>query len=80
MERLLALLPNPVSTEPGRGQSIEEQARIVAAIQRGAEHLDSLLADAVHSTTLLHERRSALVSAAVTGQIDVRDAVPVEVA
>jgi type I restriction enzyme S subunit len=33
---------------------------------------DSLIEQAHHATALLHERLSALISAAVTGQIDVR--------
>jgi type I restriction enzyme S subunit len=37
---------------------------------------DRLEAVAQESISLLTERRSALISAAVTGQIDVRNAVP----
>jgi type I restriction enzyme S subunit len=36
---------------------------------------DTLTAEAQHAIDLLQERRTALISAAVTGQIDVRDAV-----
>lgn len=34
--------------------------------------LDTLTAEANHATDLLQERRTTLISAAVTGQIDVR--------
>jgi type I restriction enzyme S subunit len=38
--------------------------------------LESLIAEAQRAINLLQERRDALVSAAVTGKIDVRDLVP----
>lgn len=37
---------------------------------------ETLAAEAQHAIDLLQERRTALISAAVTGQIDVRDHVP----
>ena len=57
---------------------LEEQSAIVAhvgAIKAGFDDLTGAAADAV---TLLQERRAALISAAVTGKIDVRDLVPQE--
>jgi type I restriction enzyme S subunit len=38
--------------------------------------MDSLLGCSLDALALLQERRSALISAAVTGQIDVRGLVP----
>ncbi|SKA04867.1 type I restriction enzyme, S subunit [Enhydrobacter aerosaccus] len=49
-----------------------EQEQIVDFIDREASKLDSLVAEAQHAIGLLQERRTALISAAVTGQIDVR--------
>jgi type I restriction enzyme S subunit len=40
----------------------------------------SLIAEAERAIELLQERRRALISAAVTGQIDVRGLIPVEAA
>ncbi len=40
------------------------------------ERLDDLRAEAIRAITLLRERRAALISAAVTGKIDVRDTMP----
>jgi type I restriction enzyme S subunit len=36
------------------------------------EQIDALTTEAQHAIDLLQERRAALISAAVTGQIDVR--------
>ena len=41
-------------------------------MQRSTEELDTLVTDAESAITLLQERRTALISAAVTGKIDVR--------
>lgn len=49
-----------------------EQAEIAAFLEREVERFDSLIAEASHAITLLQERRSALISAAATGKIDVR--------
>ncbi|HEY0015631.1 MAG TPA: restriction endonuclease subunit S [Longimicrobium sp.] len=51
---------------------ISEQSAIIAAVEAEAVAYDSLIADAERSITLLQERRTALISAAVTGKIDVR--------
>ncbi|PZE12203.1 hypothetical protein DMX10_17250 [Pseudomonas sp. 57B-090624] len=51
---------------------VEEQILILGALESETAHLDSLIEDAEHSIELLDERRSALISAAVTGKIDVR--------
>jgi type I restriction enzyme S subunit len=50
----------------------EEQAQIVAFIDRETAKIDELIAEAQRAITLLQERRTALISAAVTGKIDVR--------
>ena len=51
---------------------IAEQRSMVLFLDRELVALDTLTAEAVNAITLLKERRSALISAAVTGQIDVR--------
>jgi type I restriction enzyme S subunit len=53
-----------------------EQDQIAAFLEHETERADALIAEAQRAITLLQERRTALVSAAVTGQIDVRTAVP----
>ena len=54
----------------------EEQEIIRNAIAIQCDQIGGLTAEASESIALLHERRSALISAAVTGQIDVRGLVP----
>ncbi|HMM47295.1 MAG TPA: restriction endonuclease subunit S, partial [Thiobacillaceae bacterium] len=49
-----------------------EQRKIVARIQNLVEKFGSLIAETEQGIGLLYERRSALISAAVTGKIDVR--------
>jgi restriction endonuclease S subunit len=50
---------------------IEEQSHIVATTQSRLSEMDDMIAEGIHIVELLQERRSALISAAVTGQIDV---------
>ena len=50
----------------------EEQVAIAARLNRDIEGLDQLMAEAESTISLLIERRTALISAAVTGKIDVR--------
>ncbi|WP_216636480.1 restriction endonuclease subunit S [Endozoicomonas ascidiicola] len=50
----------------------EEQVEIVALLKERLNIIDSLIDDAQEGTVLLQERRTALISAAVTGKIDVR--------
>jgi type I restriction enzyme S subunit len=59
---------------------LSEQAAIVKRVSDVSKGLDDLLADTSEAVNLLQERRSALISAAVTGQIDVHGLVPVEAA
>lgn len=54
----------------------DEQQSIAAFLDRVTAQLDVLSSEAERAIDLLKERRSALISAAVTGQIDVRGAVP----
>ena len=49
-----------------------EQVDIAAFLGSEVERFDTLTAEANHAIALLQERRSALISAAVTGKIDVR--------
>ena len=50
----------------------DEQVQIAKYIQEETSELDSMVTEAKHAIELLQERRSALISAAVTGKIDVR--------
>ncbi|VEE16749.1 restriction endonuclease subunit S [Ectopseudomonas mendocina] len=52
-----------------------EQKAITEYLDQGTGRLDSLIGKTEHSITLLKERRSALITAAVTGQIDLRESV-----
>ncbi len=53
----------------------DEQKRVVDFLHRETQRLDTLLANTERSIDLLKERRAALITAAVTGQIDLREAV-----
>ena len=55
---------------------LSEQIQIASYLQNASRQSDALVAEATHAITLLRERRAALISAAVTGKIDVRDTVP----
>ena len=52
---------------------IGEQLKIVEAVVNNTGEIDTLTAEAQRAIDLLQERRTALISAAVTGQIDVRE-------
>ncbi len=62
-----ALVAIPVTVPPP-----DEQTKIAAFLDRETAKYDTLTAEAQHAIDLLQERRTALISAAVTGQIDVR--------
>lgn len=49
-----------------------EQSAIIAQIDEASAKLDALIAESEVAVRLLSERRAALISAAVTGKIDVR--------
>ena len=59
---------------------VPERGAIAAFLDRETAKFDGLVKEAESAITLLQERRSALISAAVTGQIDVRNAVATEAA
>jgi len=59
---------------------LPEQELIVAGITELANEFDTLTTEAQRAIDLLVERRTALISAAVTGQIDVRSAALEELA
>ncbi|MBC3379015.1 restriction endonuclease subunit S [Serratia fonticola] len=52
---------------------LNEQLEIVLFCTKKSEYLDSLIVKAQEAITLMQERRTALISAAVTGKIDVRN-------
>lgn len=54
--------------------SPEEQDAILANIERETIRIDGLIHETEHSIALLKEKRAALITAAVTGKIDVRNA------
>jgi type I restriction enzyme S subunit len=54
---------------------IDEQRRIVAYLDEQTAKIDALIAETGTFIELSRERRSALIAAAVTGQIDVREVV-----
>jgi type I restriction enzyme S subunit len=49
-----------------------EQTAIAAFLDNETAKLDALISEAEQAISLLQERRTALISAAVTGKIDVR--------
>jgi restriction endonuclease S subunit len=52
---------------------VDEQARIVSELDGVLTEIDRLTDECQALIALLKERRSALITAAVTGKIDVRD-------
>jgi len=59
---------------------LDEQQQILKVVARQIGTIDVLVKEAQSAITLLQERRTALISAAVTGQIDVRSFVSVKAA
>ncbi|MGF6540301.1 hypothetical protein [Paraburkholderia youngii] len=59
---------------------LAKQSAIVAFIENEIRKLESLKAEAEKAIDLLKERRAALIGAAVTGKIDVRNVVRQELA
>jgi type I restriction enzyme S subunit len=57
-----------------------EQEAITASLVRQTRELDRLATEVGHAISILEERRAALISAAVTGQIDVRNLASAEAA
>jgi type I restriction enzyme S subunit len=58
--------------------NIEEQYQIVEFLDKSLKKLDILLEQALSAIDFIQERRTALISAAVTGKIDVRDWQPAQ--
>lgn len=52
---------------------LDEQRRIVAHLDEETAKIDALIAESERLVELARERRAALITAAVTGQIDVRE-------
>jgi type I restriction enzyme, S subunit len=59
---------------------LSEQRRISGFVAECLERSDRLENEVLHAVSTLKERRSALIAAAVTGQIDVRDVVEAQAA
>ena len=53
---------------------IEEQREVVAYLDRATSRIDTLIAKTERSIELLREHRTALITAAVTGKLDLRPA------
>ena len=53
---------------------VDEQRAIVDYLDQSSSRIDSLIEKTLSSINLLKERRSAFITAAVTGQIDLREA------
>lgn len=54
---------------------LNEQQRVVSRLDERIAKIDKLIAETEHFIELSRERRAALITAAVTGQIDVREVV-----
>jgi type I restriction enzyme, S subunit len=54
---------------------LEDQRQIVAYLDEQTARIDTLITETERFIELARERRSALITAAVTGQIDVREMV-----
>ena len=68
-----SLSQNILKTLPIAVPPIDEQVRIAEHLQETASVFDRLEASLAQQSVLLTERRTALISAAVTGKIDVRN-------
>ena len=76
LEKMRAAQPHLNAEELGACMLVlpgmEEQIRIVEFLQIRCAKFDILMTEAAQAKSLLQERRSALISAAVTGKIDLR--------
>jgi type I restriction enzyme S subunit len=70
---ILKALPVPIPPQ-------KEQDAIVTFLEAELARFDNLIGNAASAAALLKERRSAIISAAVTGKIDVRNYTPKEAA
>jgi type I restriction enzyme S subunit len=71
-----ALANLPIAAPP----EADERSKINGAVMMAFEKFTPLIKEAETAIQLLNERRSALISAAVTGKIDVRERVLQQVA
>ena len=55
--------------------SLSEQKQIYDFTQKGTTHLDNIISKSQSQINFLQEKRQALITAAVTGKIDVRNGV-----
>lgn len=82
LEKLRAAQPHLNAEELGSCfilvPSTEEQSAIAAFLDEQTAKFDTLTAEAQRAIALLKEHRSALISAAVTGKIDVRNCVALQ--
>ena len=62
------ILEMPIPLPP-----VKQQIEIVESIERETNGIVALITEAERAIALLQERRTALITAAVTGKIDVRD-------
>jgi type I restriction enzyme S subunit len=69
-----AILNMPIAVPP----TIQEMRVIASTISALRENFDKLCGEAKRAIDFLKERRSALISSAVTGKIDVRSIAPAE--
>ncbi len=65
-----------VNSNPTLVPPMLEQAEIADFIEDAQTEFDTLITEATQAIALLRERRAALISAAVTGKIDVRSLAP----
>ncbi|ELS0763343.1 restriction endonuclease subunit S [Vibrio vulnificus] len=64
---------NLVNTEICVPKTIDEQVRLLEFVELETDKFDSLVRKAESAISLMQERRTALISASVTGKIDVRN-------
>lgn len=69
-----------IASFPTRVLTLAAQEQLVAEVARVARAADALILESERAIALLQERRTALISAAVTGKIDVRHLADAEAA
>ncbi len=52
---------------------VEQQKEIIKYVGSELQRIDTVIAKTQHSIALIKERRAAFITAAVTGQIDLRE-------
>jgi type I restriction enzyme S subunit len=72
----LRLYPDAFLDIPFPVPPIEEQGELIATLKARMQREESIAATSERSIALLKERRAALITAAVTGQIDIRENLP----